>query len=231
MLVLVRNETDAARIIRVVGLISVALVIVLIIRYFMNKAAKKRTLAMRATATKFGWSFFPEARLDCIPGLERFALFDQGRGKKILNLMAGEAEGIKAFAFDYQYRTGSGKYRTIHDQTVVYLEPANVNLPYFLLQPEGLLTKIAGAIGCGDINLGQRPEFSTRFMLRGQDEVAIRQMFNDRLLALYEGYPEMSTEAGGNQFFLYRAGGNCQPYQIQAYVGLALLIVKSMQSA
>jgi hypothetical protein len=165
-----------------------------------------------------------------IPGLERFALFSSGQGRRITNFMYGEASGIKAAVFDYAYTTGSGKNRQTHYQSVVYLEPGNLSLPYFSLRSENFLLKIFTAFGYQDIDFGQRPEFSRQHILRGQDEPAIRRAFNDRVLSFYENYPGTCTDGGGNQIFLFRAGYHFQPQEIQGYVGLALQIMKLMQS-
>jgi hypothetical protein len=183
---------------------------------------KDRTLALQKTAGQLGWSFMPTAPMNMIPGLERFALFNQGHGKLIKNFMYGEATGIKAAVFDYFYVTGSGKNRQTHSQTIVYLEPTYLSLPYFSLRPENFLLKIFTAFGYQDIDFGQRPVFSKQYILRGQDEQAIRRAFTDQLLNFYETYGGTSTDGGGNQLFLYRGNHRFQPPEIQGYVGLAL---------
>jgi hypothetical protein len=225
LLALALRANDPNALPRIIGIIGGALVFVLIIRLIMKKIARKRMLAMQSVAKQLGWTFFAEAPLTYIQGVENFPLFNQGHSKKILNLMTGEANGIKVSVFDYEYKTGGGKNVSVHHQSVVYLEPTNLNLPYFSLGPEGLLTKIGAAFGYDDIDFGQRPEFSRRFVLRGQDEPGIRRVFNDRLLAFYEGRIGMSTEAGGNQVFLYRTRNQFQPFEIQPNVGLGLELV------
>ena len=143
--------------------------------------------------------------------------------------MYGEASGIKTAVFDYFYITGSGRSAARHYQTVVYLEPANLALPYFSLRPEGLMSKVLSAFGYQDIDFGQRPEFSRQYILRGQDEPAIRQTFNDAVLSFYESYPGTCTDVGGNQLFLFRVGYEFQPQEIQSYIGLALQVAKLLR--
>jgi hypothetical protein len=186
---------------------------------------KERTRQLQVTASQLGWSFAASAPLNMIPGLERFALFNRGQQREIKNFMYGEASGIKAAVFDYVYViTGSKSSHTVY-QSVVYLEPAYLSVPYFSLQPEGLLDKFFTAFGYQDIDFGQRPEFSRQYILRGPDEQAIRQTFNDGLLAFYESYPGTCTDAGGNQLFLYRGGYRFQPGETQSCVGLGLNVL------
>ena len=203
-------------------ILSVIIGLFVVIGVYTWQKHKERTRQLQITAAQLEWSFAASAPLNMIPRLERFALFNQGQGKQINNFMYGQANGIKAAVFDYTYVTGSGKNRQTHSQSVVYLEPDNLSVPYFSLRPEGFLYKIVTAFGYQDIDFGQRPEFSRQYLLRGADEPAIRNTFTDRLLSFYESYPGTCTDAGGNQLFLYRAGHRFQPPEIQSYVGLGL---------
>lgn len=196
--------------------------LIVFIYLYQRKKEKERTQQMQMIAGQLGWNFAEEAPLDMIAGLDRFTLFNSGHNKQIKNMMYGTASGIKAAVFDYIYVTGSGKNRQTHYQTVVYLEPGNLNIPFFSLRPEGFFTKIMTAFGYQDIDFGQRPDFSNKYILRGQDELAIRQAFNDRLLAFYESYPGTCTDAGGNQLLLFRSGYRFQSHEIQTFIALAL---------
>ncbi|MDX6527756.1 MAG: hypothetical protein QOH41_46 [Blastocatellia bacterium] len=203
-------------------ILTVIIGLFVIIAVYSWQKDKERTQVLQATAGQLGWSFAASAPLNMIPGLERFALFNQGRSKEIKNFIYGEASGIKAAVFDYVYVTGYGKNRQTHSQSIVYLEPTYLSLPYFSLRPENVLLKIFTAFGYQDIDFGQRPEFSRQYILRGQDEAAIRRTFNDGLLSFYETYPGTCTDGGGNQLFVYRGGYRFQPHEIQSYVGLGL---------
>jgi hypothetical protein len=205
-------------------ILTVIIGLFVIIAVYSWQKDKERTRVLQATAGQLGWSFAASAPLNMIPGLERFALFNQGRSKEIKNFMYGEAGGIKAAVFDYVYVTGYGKNRQTHAQSIVYLEPTYLTLPYFSLRPENVLLKIFTAFGYQDIDFGQRPEFSRQYILRGQDEAAIRRTFNDGLLSFYEKYPGTCTDGGGNQLFVYRGGYRFQPHEIQSYVGLGLSV-------
>ena len=183
---------------------------------------KERARQLQLAAGQLGWCFLAQAQMNMIAGLERFTLFSQGHSREIKNMIYGEANGTKAAVFDYVYVTGYGKNRQTHSQTVVYLEPTSLSVPYFALRPEHFLHKMFSAFGYQDIDFGQRPAFSSQYLLRGADEQAIRNTFTDRLLSFYESYPGTCTDAGGNQVFLYRAGYRFQPQEIQSYVGLGL---------
>lgn len=200
------------------------LIVFLFVYLYQRKKERERTEAMRSVANFLQWNFVDVAPWNMIANLDNFTLFNHGHSKQVKNFMYGEANGVKAAMFDYIYVTGSGKNRATHFQTVTYLEPANLRTPYFSLRPEGFFTKIMTAFGYQDIDFGQRPEFSNKYLLRGQDEMAIRQAFNDQLLSFFETYQGTSVDAGNNQLFVFRAGYRCQPQEAQNQLALALNI-------
>lgn len=206
-------------------ILTVIFGLVIAIAVYSWQKEKERTQQLQLAASQLGWSFAASAPLNMIAGLERFALFSQGHSKEVRNFMYGEASGTKAAVFDYVYVTGYGKNRQQHSQSVVYLEPVDLSLPYFSLRPEGLLYKIFTAFGYQDIDFGQRPEFSKQYILRGPDEQAIRRTFDDGLLSFYESYGGTCTDGGGNQLFVYRVGYRFAPQEVQSYVGLGLSVL------
>ena len=203
----------------------VFLSVALIVFFYNRKKERERTEAMRAVASFLQWNFADVVPWNMIANLDYFTLFNHGHSKQIKNFMYGEANGVKAAMFDYVYVTGSGKNRTTHFQTVTYLESTNLRSPYFSLRPEGFFTKIMTAFGYQDIDFGQRPEFSKKYLLRGQDEMAIRQTFSDQVLSFFETYQGTSVDAGNNQLFVFRGGYRCQAQEAQNQLALALNIL------
>ena len=202
----------------VVGLV-IALVIALWL--YQRKHERERTLALKSSATLLGWQFADVAPLNYIHNLEHFVLFSSGHSKQVKNIMYGESNGVKAALFDYIYTEGHGKHSHTHYQSVVYFEPRNLNLPPFSLRPEGFLHKLMTAFGYQDIDFGNRPEFSRQYLLRGSDEIAIRNTFVDHLLAWYETNPGTCTDGGGNQLFIFRAGFRTPPHEVQSFIDRA----------
>src|SRR5215475_4358465 len=94
-------------IILIAWIVLIGLAVFLII--YNKKKEKERMQAVQQAAANLGWSFAPAAPLNMIAGLDRFPLFDRGHSKQIKNFMYGNAQAIKAAAFDYIYVTGGGK--------------------------------------------------------------------------------------------------------------------------
>jgi hypothetical protein len=202
---------------------------VVLLALYSRRKEKERTQTLQRSAQSMGWTFAAEAPTDVVPGLDQFPLFKVGWGRRkvgwgrrITNFMQGQAGGRNAAVFDYTYHTGSGRSQAVHKQTVVCLELSSLNNPYFSLRPENFIHKIFTAFGYQDIDFGQRPNFSQRYLLRGGDEAAIRRVFNDGLLAFFESCPGTCADGGGNRLLIFRGGYRFQPAEIDSYLGLAL---------
>jgi hypothetical protein len=187
-----------------------------------RKREQERTRQFASLANVFGWQFSEAAAMDWIPNLDKFALFSQGHSKSITNVVYGEMNGIKAALFDYYYAVGHGKHRSSYNQSVVYFEPPNLNLPFFSLRPESTIHKIISALGYQDIDFGNRPDFSSQYLLRSPDEQAVRDCFTDALLGFYEMNLGTSTDGGGNQLFIFRQNSRTPPHEAQRFLDSAL---------
>jgi carbonic anhydrase len=187
-----------------------------------RRREQERTRLMVNVASLLGWQFNEVAGLNWIPNLETFALFSQGHSKQIKNVMYGEIDGVKAAVFDYYYVVGHGKHRSTFNQSVVYFEPRNLNLPPFSLRPEHTFHKIISAFGYQDIDFGNRPDFSSKYLLRGPDEQGIRSIFTDALLGFYEMNEGTSTDGAGNQLFIFRQNSRPAPHETQAFLNWSL---------
>ena len=214
----------------VFGFVALIIGIIMVAAIITNKREKERTEQMKGVANLLGWQFSETAPLDWIPNLETFALFSQGHSKILKNFVDGELEGTKTALFDYRYTVGHGKHQSTFNQSVVYFEPRNLNAPFFSLRPESTFHKIAAAFGYQDIDFGNRPTFSSKYLLRGADEPAVRSLFNDALLGFYEMNQGSSADGGGNQLFIFRLNHRTPPHEAQAFINWALGIERLYRS-
>jgi hypothetical protein len=204
------------------GVFVLLIALVIVVRSIQTRRAEERTFGLQNAAKLRGWPFVQAVGMDWIPNLDRFALFNQGHTKSITNVMYGEIDGVKTALFDYEYVTGSGKNRSAYNQSVAYFEPPGLSLPLFSLRPENAIYKIMSAFGYQDIDFGNRPEFSKLYLLRGPDEQAIRNTFNEAAFGFYEMNQGTCTDGGGNQLFVFRQSHRAAPLETQAFINWAV---------
>jgi hypothetical protein len=189
--------------------------------YFVMKAERARTAALRALAERLGWSFREEAGVEVIPDAERFELFTQGHTRKVRNFMAGSVDGVKAAVFDYAYTTGGGKNQTTWQQTVACVHTREMDLPLFSLRPETFFHRIGQLFGYQDIDLERRPVFSDAYLLRGTDEAAVRAAFAPMVTEFFEARQKLCATGAGPVLYLWRTGGRVKPEGVEALLAEA----------
>jgi len=106
---------------------------------------------------------------------------------------------------DYRYTTGSGKNHTTRTQTVVAMESDSLKLPSFTMRPELLFDRVGSALGFQDIDFADHPQFSRVFVLKGKDEVAIREFFETQILDFFADRPGICFECVPGMFIYFRA--------------------------
>jgi hypothetical protein len=94
-------------------------------------------------------------------------------------------------------------------------------MPGFLLRPEGTWDKISKWFGSADIDFNTRSQFSRSYVLRGEDEQAIRAIFADPLLEYFEQHPGLSIEGTGNTLLVYRLGKCVPPAGVSQFLSIA----------
>ena len=173
---------------------------------FNDRLEKKRTKQLAGIASDLKLSFnFQESIWESIS----LGIFDYGCAR---NMMHGETGNAEVAIFDHLYveatrstASSHGSSRT-YKQTAIYFKSTNLKLPRFTLSPKkkfhpkGTGTRPARS---QDIDFPTHPEFSKRFLLRGENETRIRHFFTDKLLNILESQQKITVEGEGDQLVLY----------------------------
>ena len=202
----------------IIGIITVIALIIFAVWFY----EKKRTEALQRIANALNFSFERKDDDSLLAIHSNFDLFSKGRSKKISNIMNGSSGDMDITIMDYQYTVGSGKNSSTYSQTVIVVQSKYLMLPPFNLSPENIFHKIGGIFGYKDIDFASHPKFSKQYLLRGDDEEAIRNTFSDELLGFYEKDKTLSTESDHDKFIYYRAAKRLAPKDIQAFLQEAI---------
>jgi len=200
------------------GLAFAALVlgtIIFIVRR-AKQATASRSLQMQALANNMKWPFYPFVGLNSLPNAARFQLFVQRFNHyagAVANLLSGNIHDAQVLVFDYSYLVGRNAYgRDVsgRHQTVVFIMSPQLNFPYFNLSPSGAIN-----LHMSRLQFPNHPAFTNSYTLLGNDELAVRRVFSDQVIAFFESNPRISVEGGGGQFFLYYDRTLVPPQNVQ----------------
>jgi len=182
----------------VVGILGVISIVI-----FAIVSERKRTAAIEQLARDMGFAFIPDGTVFFEQPFALLHLFTQGHSKKIHNVLSGQLEDIEVLLFDYRYTVGSGRSSSTHQLTVAAFRAPDSNLPSFELRPEHLFHKIGQAFGYQDIDMEDYTDFSNRYLLRGQDEQAVRAAFSPQTIHGLEGEKNWCIEASDQWMVIY----------------------------
>jgi hypothetical protein len=214
------------------GIIALIVFIIVVIILLALWFAKKRREALKAISLELGFSF--DAKPKPHPHLEYpdFKLFSIGHSRKGINLMKGVHQGTQLVVFDYKYTIGHGKHSHRYTQTVAIAHVPDIDLPHFTLAPESFFSKVGKLFGKKDINFKTHKNFSDSYLLRGDDETRIRQLFQMRLLNYFEGRSnKINIEAGQDKIMVFRTGKSIKPENFSNHLFEVASTVKMISDA
>jgi hypothetical protein len=199
---------------------------------FLGVRSRKRTFdrgvqAMQAVANQMGWQFSRDISWASIPYADRFHLFSQGIGKRVYDMIHGEAEGVGVSVFNYQFAAKATAAQTGHAQTVAMFQSNSINLPSLVLRPSSIKHQLGSAFS-SSISFANHADFSNQYLLSGNDERALRSLLNDAVLGFFMANPGWSVEAGGSQLFLYRESQILPPQYVPTLVNEGLRVLTLM---
>ena len=183
-----------------------------------KRADKLRIDQIKKIANLLKLSFSDEGNQSIIKGLSEFHLFSQGSSKEITNMIHGNYRNHEFALFDYEYVVEGSESNSSYKQSVIWFHSENLCLPNFALRPENLFHKIGGVLGYQDIDFESHPKFSKTFLLRGNDEPKIRDIFKNEVLNFFESLEEISVEGGDNQLILYRHQLRLMPEELEQFM-------------
>ena len=166
---------------------------------------KQRRAALEAAATELGLTYAPDDGGFDLNRLDACRLLTLGRRGRARHMMRGRIDDVGVAIFDYQYATGSGRSTRTSRQTVAAFDIGMADLPRFELRPENLLHKLGQTMGMRDIDFEDFPVFSSKYLLRGDDEARIRQRVRIEVSEHLDAHGGWSIEGGEGWIIFYRA--------------------------
>lgn len=193
--------------------------------------AKKQADAFRQAASSLGIEYLHTEAGPLRQLVGQVPMFSKGKGHKFRYVMRATVADLNVYLARVQYRTGSGKNQSTHTVSVSAFHMTNDLTPNFELRPENsFLHKFASFFGQHDIDFEDDRLFSDSFVLKGDNEVAVRDFFTDeRRLHLVEQDPKPTIESFGTWLILLeKSRKNQKPEQIAARIEHAFAVVEPL---
>ena len=143
-------------------------------------SARKRREAMVSLAAKLGLHFAPAKDRHLAKRYKFLNKLRRGSNRYAYNVLSGNHQGHEIMAFDYHYKTGSGK-NTHHHHFSFFILHLAAAFPELVIGPEGVFSKIAQAVGYDDIDF-ESHEFSRKFCVRSADKKFAYDVCNARMI-------------------------------------------------
>ncbi len=212
-----------------IGAFIALAIVMMVFTYF---ADRKRTESLIPFAAEMGLTFEKDGNHLTGEIQSRFDLFSRGRSRKATNLIYGEANGTGVWIFDYRYTTGGGKNSTTHRQTVACIASTELQLPQFSLYREGIFSRLGSMLGMQDIDFDSHPDFSNQYVLKGENEDAVREVFRETVLSFFEQQDKhLRVEGNGDQLLVYRASRRVKPEMIKDFFAEAFVVYREFLPA
>lgn len=197
----------------IVGLVVSFVVLMGIILYFDRRRRKK--LGEMAQSLGLIYRAVP-TDADCkMPA--GCSLMDVGRDPTIGNVLeVARTDELDFTLFDLSYTSGSGSSHAVISQTVARMRAPLLKLPAFRLFPQTIFVDIPLAFGGTDIEFFDSPNFSKKYVLRGEDEAALRRLFTPSLRQTLGTFDHLTIEGANDVLFVFRAAHKIRPADLAA---------------
>lgn len=178
--------------------------------YLADYLEKKRREALEQVARSLGMSFSAELPEGIRSRLLQagFELFQRSGARFYNSMFKRLNDGTEIAIFDYSWKASRRRRRRREREyyfSVFWAYCEDLRLPHFRLHPEvPLFHDVAKAFGMQDINFENHPDFSRRYLLRGEDEAKIRLRFHPSFLNFLEQHPPCYAEGFGPQLVIWR---------------------------
>ena len=166
--------------------------------YKRNKTEKRENFAQRKGLLfdPYGYHVLPK-------NLDQFYVFGK-RHTSHRNVIYGELRGHQVFVFDViQLSRNNGRTKT---QTVILFANPSINFSHFALLPKHTFVWNHPVFGDEFLEIKNDKQFNSLYLLQGESENAVRNLFDEKVRAHFVKLVNKSCEGKGEQLLYYYDG-------------------------
>jgi MFS superfamily sulfate permease-like transporter len=166
----------------------------------------RRQLELMVYALQNRYDFLPE-EWEEHEHWQGFPSTDGRKIERVTSVFVKKGNGTRLTVADLRLSSGALLTLESYDTTLMRINFKHRTLPKFILTRETAMDKFAEALGAQDIDFEAHPVFSKKFLLKGEDEKAIRDFFRPEIIHLHEENPGLCLECRGDALLVYSARG------------------------
>ncbi|WP_020531237.1 SulP family inorganic anion transporter [Flexithrix dorotheae] len=156
-------------------------------------------------AKKLGWKYESQKSIS----QRKYQSFAFTKGVKInyaQNIISSVFDGVRVEYAEIVLRNNisTNTRDTIIPTILLTPEITLHSLPRFTLEKEEMFDKVLEFAGFNDIDFDDHPEFSNKFLLKGENEFGIRDFFTDEFINHIQTTPDYHLESNGDSILIHR---------------------------
>lgn len=159
----------------------------------------RRQITIEDLAKDYQYHYDSEKDKDVV-FIENFLFFNTKHIDHIYNKISKHDDSFASF--DITFSEGEFIAKEVVRTTMLYISLKRT-VPVFTLDREGFLERVYAFAGFKDIPFKDHHDFSKRFYLRGEDEAAIKQLFDTELIHFFESNPYYHIESNGEALLVF----------------------------
>lgn len=132
------------------------------------------------------------------------------RAQRAFNVMIKQLDDATLAVFEHEFTTGTDEERSSIRRTVGYFARPAGNLPKMTLEPENLGHRLFEIFIGKDIDFPEYPEFSRKYHVQGEDENAIRRLFDREFVDFAMEQGDLCMECNADALVFWK-GTRCVP--------------------
>lgn len=178
-----------------------------------------------------GLSFTKNVDEDSNDLFQEFSLFSEGQARSIRNMIRGYRDNAEVSLFEYYYADKQGQALQNFKYTVLLLRSRYLKLPYFSLQPINVFHKLDMFTGRKKISFDSHPKFEKFYVLSGDNEEALRNIFTDEVLSYFQNHIGLNIEGTNDQILIYREGTYLAPEKVHSLLNQGSAVLRLFEEA
>jgi MFS superfamily sulfate permease-like transporter len=165
----------------------------------IEKILTTRQTLMLGLAAKRNWNYM--LKQDAEESWDFYSITMRKKIVSIENTLIDSANGVTYLCADITTQEGARTTEEFQYVTAIKIHGLP-NYPKFFMMPETIIDRLTDLISSDDIDFDTHPKFSNQYILKGEDEGAIRQFFTPALLSFFENHPPYFLISNGEDLLI-----------------------------